>query len=279
MAFQPFGYKFDIRSASRVADVKADIRARKKGWFDPGYGARGWICGPFICLWFSAFDRYGPMLFGLIRQDGFGSRIHGRAGSDLNGVLLVAISLPWLVLVLFGMLAAVQHEWSDIAVIGGFILLMLLCFWLAHSDRREAEPLVRFLRDILTATGRSLRATSERHEISEGLTLIVGSRERDAPASALAVHDALLGLGEGDFAILERASEDYIQTMLRDGSFTIEMRRGTGSHFQAARRGVLDTDDARLRFSFEQALAAFLAFGSGKEMPSTFLWLPMSLPG
>lgn len=278
MAFQPFGYKFEVTSPSRTTDVKAIIRERKKGWFDPKNGTRGWICGPFICLWLSAFDRYGPMLFGLIRDDGFGTRISGRAGSDLNGLISTVCLLPLLVFILVEMLTADQFEWNNIAIIGGIIFLALLCFWWAHQERRQAEPLVRFLRDTLTVGDRSRRALSEKDSISEGMTLNVGGQTSGETASAMAIHAALLDLAERDFVILEDGPENYIQTMSQNGSFVVEMRRGPGQHFQATRRNVAATDRTRFHFTFEEARAAFMAFGSGTAAPSMLVWLPMSLP-
>lgn len=277
MAFQPFGYKFEVTSPSQVTEAKAIIRAGKKGWFDPNNGARGWICGPFICLWLSAFDSHGPMLFGLIRQDGFGTKISGRAGSDINGLLLTAVLLPLLVFLLFEAVMAEQNELGDIAILGGAIMLAVLCFWWAHRARREAEPLVRFLHDTITAAGRSLRATSAIATVSEGLTLDMGRGDGGTPASAMAIHAALVDLAEGHFVILSAAPENYIQAISRDGGFMIETRRGPGQHFQAMRRNASDADKLRFHFSFEEALAAFKAFASGTEMPTSLIWIPMTL--
>lgn len=80
MDFQPFGYRFEIISHLSAANTKKAIRDKKTGLFDAKNGARGWVAGPFICLWFSAFDRYGPMLVGLISSENFGARVRGRAG-------------------------------------------------------------------------------------------------------------------------------------------------------------------------------------------------------
>ena len=77
MPFEPIGYRFEVRSPRPPAEVKTGIRSRKKGWFDVKSGARGWIAGPFICLWFSAFDEAGPMLLGIISRDGAGTRVRG----------------------------------------------------------------------------------------------------------------------------------------------------------------------------------------------------------
>jgi hypothetical protein len=86
MPFQPFGYHFQVDLPVRPASAKTAVRQRLKPWFEMKSGARGWIIGPFICLWLRALDRYGPMLFGTIRSQGLGTRISGRAGSDLNGI-------------------------------------------------------------------------------------------------------------------------------------------------------------------------------------------------
>ena len=80
MGFQPFGYRFETFTSLPPAEAKAAIRSKKTSIVDAKNGARGWILGPIICLWFSAFDNYSPMLFGLISTNNLGTRVHGRAG-------------------------------------------------------------------------------------------------------------------------------------------------------------------------------------------------------
>ena len=97
------------------------------GIFDTKNGARGWIAGPFICLWFSAFDRYGPMLFGLISANNLGTRVHGRAGSDLNGVLMFTLLIPLMAWLVFKVVSEGQAS-------GGQLVVTALVFWwAAHS--------------------------------------------------------------------------------------------------------------------------------------------------
>jgi len=91
MAFQPFGCAVDIRSEMAPRAVRSAIRRRWRGWFDPINGSRGWMIGPFICLWRSALDSRGPILLAVVSSDGFGSRISGRAGSDLNGIAMMVL--------------------------------------------------------------------------------------------------------------------------------------------------------------------------------------------
>src|SRR3546814_6101180 len=87
------------------SEVKIAIKSRKKGWFDAKNGARGWIVGPLICLWFSAFDQYGPMLFGVISSDAAGSRVRGRAGSDLNGVVMFSLLIPFMIFIVYKLIS------------------------------------------------------------------------------------------------------------------------------------------------------------------------------
>jgi hypothetical protein len=279
MAFQPFGYRFEIKSPSQPADVKSAIRLRTKKWFDPKNGARGWIAGPFICLWFSALDRYGPMLLGRIVEDGFGTRIKGRAGSDLNGIALYSLWIPTMVLLVYQMVSAGDYTLGQLAIFGGLILLSPLVLWASHKDRRQAEPLVRFLRDAVTVSGRTLRKKSTSVPVSEAINLVVGGENRAGPITSDTIHDALLGLGEGDFVVLEKDPETYLQTASRDGSYIIEMREGDDQrHFQAVRRGAAPTAPERT-FSFEEVLEACLAYSSDMTMPHYLTWEQLHLKG
>jgi hypothetical protein len=98
VAFEPFGYRFEIHSPLAPAEVKTAIRSRSKDWTDPKNGARGWVVGPFVCLWLNLANPNGPMLFGRFKRAEAGTTITGRAGSDLNGLLLYALLLPLLAL-------------------------------------------------------------------------------------------------------------------------------------------------------------------------------------
>lgn len=279
MAFQPFGYRFEVKSPSRPADVKVAIRSRTKKWFDPKNGARGWIAGPFICLWFSALNRSGPMLFGRIVQDGFGTRITGRAGSDLNGIALYSVWLPIMVLLVYQMISAGDYTYGQLAIFAGLILLSPLVFWASHKDRRQAEPLVRFLRDAIAVSERTLRKKSTVVRVSETVTLIVGGENRAGPVTSDTIHDALLGLGEGDFVVLEKGPETYMQTASRDGGYIIEMRDGDHQrHFQATRRGGALTYP-KITFSFEEVLEACVAYSSDATPPHFLMWERLQLNG
>jgi hypothetical protein len=143
MSFQPLGYRFEVKSSMSASSAIAAIRARKKGWFDADYGPRGWVFGSFICLWNSAFDRHGPMVFARIRADGLGTRIVGRAGADLNGTLMYLLLTPFMGWLTFEMAEHDQGSLRAFIVIGlVFGLGLPLTLWINHKDRAAADPII-----------------------------------------------------------------------------------------------------------------------------------------
>ena len=276
MSFQPFGFYFEFRSSFLPSAVKAAIRSRKKGWFDAKNGARGWIVGPCICLWFSAFDRYGPMLFGFISQEDSGTLVRGRAGSDLNGVVAFSLILLFAAFLTFDsieMETASIREMAVLAIV--FLLGGPLLYWSAHKDRREAEPLVRFLRDILTTSGQKLRLGSADVSVSKTFRLKVDGKDYLGSVTVDAIHDALLTVGAGNFVILEAAPETYLQTAFLEGGYLLEKRAGDKSrHFRAIRRGIAPTTRTAIKsaFTFAEVREAFVAYASQCPMPQFLRW-------
>ncbi|MES2452756.1 MAG: hypothetical protein V4610_19560 [Pseudomonadota bacterium] len=281
MSFQPFGYRFEVRSPHSPVEVTTAIRSRKKGWLDPKNGARGWIAGPFICLWFSVFDQNGPMLFGVVSNDGTGTRVHGRAGSDLNGVVMLSLLIPLIAFIAYEQIAegsASLRQLLFVAVV--FLFGGPLIYWFAHKDRKEAEPLVRFIRDAATSSGRTLRRNSAAMTISKGLAMSVGGERLMGVVRPSAIHDALIGVGVGSFVILESGSETYIQTASRKGGYAVEKREGDSrQHFRAVRRSNAPNmtnrpDDI---FEFEEVREIFMAYASETPAPRFVSWERMHL--
>lgn len=221
------------------------------------------------------------MLFGRISSDNFRTKISGRAGSDLNGLAMLSLLMPVMALLLYQMVSAGGPILGQVAIIAGVMLLSPLAFWMSHKERKDAEPLVRFLRDAVTVSGRSLRAKSTDVNISKALTLNVGGEDREGSVTPESIHQALLGAGAGDFVILQSAPETYIQTASRDGGFVLETRQGDRlRHFGAVRRNTAPTStgDSSCIFTFEETLAAFMAYGSETQMPRFLTWEPKYLP-
>lgn len=281
MAFQPFGYPFDISSRLSPADLRRSIRSRSRDWFDTKDGARGWVVGPVVCLWFSALDRHGPMLLGWISPNTWGTRIAGRAGSDLNGLLLLAALTPFVVFCLF-MLASTggSRSLEGVVFAGGFYALICgAVLWAKHAFRREAEPLVRFLRDAAKASS-SRQAQPPAGASFSGLVLTVGGEDYAGDVTPDTIHEVLLGIGRDGSAVLASAPDIYLQTAWRDGGFIMEMRDGgEARHFRAVRseRPVAPKDRSRLTFTFEEVLAVFITYASVEPMPASVTWEPMRL--
>ncbi|WP_139114738.1 ABC transporter ATP-binding protein [Rhizorhabdus dicambivorans] len=275
MAFQPFGFSFHIATSKSPTETKVAIQSRTKRWFDPKNGARGWIAGPLICLWLSAFDNHGPMLFGWVSKSEKGCTIRGRAGADLNGVVMAALILLPTIWIMFKIASNSDGFWPLLIVAS---LSFPLIFWMAHKDRRQGEPLVRFLQDVTAEKSSSVLSTVAAVRISPTLKLSVGGEEVAGPVTPGGLHQALLDAGEGDFIILHSAPERYIQTMAKDGRFFIEKRDGGHmQHFQALRVGVGDKSSERL-FSFDEMLSVLVAYASDQAKPSFISWQRLDMP-
>ncbi|HEX8194525.1 MAG TPA: hypothetical protein VF552_16680 [Allosphingosinicella sp.] len=162
----------------------------------------------------------------------------------------------------------------------GLVLAIPLIFWRAHQARREAEPLIRFVRDSIAVAGPKPCATATAAAISEAFTLEICGESRSGPVTADAIYDSLLALGPGDHAILASAPERYMQTVFRDGGYLLEMRDGNRRrHFEGARQGAVADRHVRRGaiFTFEEALDAFTAYASEAPVPDFLLWKPLHL--
>ena len=261
MAFQPFGYRFSVVSTTPPAEVKARLRAGLKGWFEPKSGPRGWIVGPVVCLWQSAFNKQGPMLLGLISADSLGTRVHGRAGSDLNGVIWSAVLFP-LLGVLFYEVAAEDAVPMTATVFFAIVLLLSpTIFWFAHKDRRQAEPLVNFVRRSLGEAGSTPK---RRVAIHPGpylpMELTVNGEPFPHNADPDAIREAVHSIhhDEAGFLILAHSDDVYVQVVSRNGGFVLEKREGGEETHLVANRA---PDDP---FTAEDVLAALLSYLAGE---------------
>jgi len=279
LRFQPLGYRFEIFARLSPAEAKAAIRSKTTGMFDAKNGARGWIAGPFICLWFSAFDRYGPMLLGLISADNFGTRVHGRAGSDLNGVLMFTLLIPLIGWSVFKVISKGQASGGQLIIIAVIFLVGgPLMYWWAHKDRKKAKPLERFLRQALAQPDARSKATVSAQKIHEGLRLILNGEYLEGPVTDAVIQSTLMRVGNGDFMIIESAPQDYLQTACRDGGYILEVRKGGfGEHYQAVRNGRAVGGPAQVKdaLTYEEVSAAMASYALGDALPSFLRLQPM----
>ena len=153
MSFKPLGYHFEINSHLSPQELRRQLRENKNRWFQAKDGPRGWIVGPFMCLWSSALDRYGPMVLARISPNNFGTKISGRAGADLNGTLLFILITPFMAWLTWKMHDSGQGSFRLFLVVGVIFGLGLpLTLWVNSSDRSHADPLVNFIRKVAGAT-------------------------------------------------------------------------------------------------------------------------------
>lgn len=282
MAIQPLGIKFEVRSPMRSGAAKAAIRQRLKSWMDADRGARGWIAGPFICLWSSVLNRHGPMLFGRIGERGFQTHIVGRAGSDLNGTLMCLLLGP-------AMLGLFALDWANggdatpqfLFVMILFAVLIPLTLWMGHSDRHEGDHLIRFLEDVISEKGKRDRVDASRLSFVRPLSMDFSGEELVENVSAEAVFDALRASTDSDFIILSADEQTYLQTLTDNRGTVIERRDGDATtHRRALRRGAAANSD-RLEdshFTFEETWAVISAYVTGAALPPNIDWHPLDLP-
>lgn len=273
MTLQPFGYPFEILSPLSPDEAKARVRHRAKGWFELKNGARGWIIGPLVCLWWTAMSARGPMLIGWVSPHASGSRIAGRAGSDLNGVIGatligVAFLLAPLVALLIGQDAAEALRFVALSAVI-FVPLWILGAWLRNPMHADADPLVRFVRNAAAPSRpRPSAATPLRT-----LTLTINETARTGAISTAELQEALSEAGPDDILILDAGPEDYIQTCWNEGGFTLERRDGGADrHFRA------ETGSGQTVLGFEDVLGAFTAWAQEARLPDNLRWKTLRLP-
>ncbi len=269
MPFQPFGYRFEVRSELPPDAVKAAIRDRKKGMFDPKDNARGFVAGSFIYLWWGS-SRSAPVLLGRISGDDFGARINGRAGyvSGLIAILMLAPSVAFMFLLL---LANSALSLAPAALFAGLTVIIVLLLW---ADPHDADPLVRFLRSATERPGKVPKVKPlvlpPASSFPKTLTLEESGSEMDGPVTPLMVKESLQAIEGDGFVILASAEQRYVQTVYEADGYVIEKRDGDDEHhYRAARHGSSDSKDI---FDFEETLAIFLAYGAGTPMPTFLQW-------
>lgn len=277
MPFQPFGYPFDIVSPMPTSGVKAAIRAQKSGWFEAKNGPRGWIVGPFLCLWNSVFDRTGPMVLARIVSEGHATRIHGRAGSDLNGLVALAFLTPVIAFVLYEAFQGQSLSAHLVLLIVFFAVGIPLTFWMANSDKREADPLIRFLRRAVEQMSANDIMPGHDAMETEGIRLL-DENENELPATVSTLTTAIQALEIDGFLIIEREAEQYMQVLSRKNEYHLEKREGSADrHFQTSLpKGEVD-DPASYDQAERDLIAIMTDYLYGKDVSHPLKWERMNV--
>jgi hypothetical protein len=264
-AARPFGYSVEIRSALSPEEAKAALRTKMTGWFDMKSGPRGWIVGPWLCIWLDAFDQAGPMMLARITGDGAGSHIRGRAASNFKGVMIAGILAPAAIAIpaIYLSTGGAQYAWMLLPAFA-CLAISLLILWSGHLFRAEAGPLIRVVRNIVEPQpGKKVAKPRARDRTPiQTATLIVDGEETGKPPSADAIAQAISEMEPGGFLIVAFAPEAYMQAALEYDRFSLEKREGgRDRHFRAAGE-----------FEAEEIAEAMTAYLLGRKSADRFVW-------
>lgn len=278
MKFQPLGIPFDLRSLASPREVRRALRARKLGWF--GWfswkdGARGWILGPFMSLWLEPVDPRGPSLFGFISRDGAGTRLRGFAGWNLAPIYAILL----FDLYLLGCVV-VNGDLGDPEALLGLGLFGGLPMLLSHGLRGQARPLILFVQDVMTDTTWPDEETADT-ALDRPLTLNVNNDDLTGPVTARAIREALVSLPQMALMTATAAPETYLRTIVTlEGTYLLEKREGAYErHYQAVRADPAADPKAASMFTFEEVLAAFIAYATDSQSPAFLRWEHQRYPG
>ncbi len=259
------GYSFEVHSMMSPIEAKAAIGSKLKNWFAIDDGARGWCVGPVMCLWLGLGYYQGPSVVAWISADNFGTRIRGRAGRGLVQTAAVMAGLTVLVMVFWHMPASGPRkiEWTL-----PLATMMALLWWSSGWSRRDADPLVQFLRLTLgEETPKPRRKVAGPEGALLSMNLSVDGNEIAKGATPDQVRwgiETIERKGPNGFLILSRDDQHYMQTALEAGGFVLEKREGSSkSHFRAASGSVAAGNFAQRHFTGEDVTQALFDYLKG----------------
>jgi hypothetical protein len=186
---------------------------------------------------------------------------------------MLLLFVPVMIAVILGMSVTEPVPVAPLILCGALLMFGIpLTLWIAHKDRRNAAPLVRFLVNSL-ATGKPPRRPKYRGPaFTRKLRLDLGGETVKADATAEAVHEALLDIADHGFVLLNQSDTEFIQSEEGGRGYYIELRAAG----RGLMRGYSEHGEA---LDFEEALAAFVAFGTRGAMPASIRWKPVRARG
>ena len=262
--FRLFGQPFEVRSSFSREKAKAALRKQKVGWFNPKTGPRGWILGSLLCLqWSALYDRGAAVTVARIAEDGFGSRVHGRAGIDLASVGLIAVIAGVVIFSIYSLLT--EHSAAILLFDVAVLLIPGAVLWLRLVSPENPAPLVRFIQHALErSTVRSTQISPSHLDRTpvQSAKLNVNGQQRRAPPSEYDVAQAILAMKPGGFLIIAFGSSTFMQTALEYDRFTIERCNGSDQKL----------DRAQGDFGRDETIAVMAAYLRGSEPSEQIIW-------
>src|SRR3546814_3334450 len=83
------------------------------------------------------------MLFGVISSDAAGSRVRGRAGSDLNGVVMFSLLIPFMIFIVYKLISQGTASFRQLLVIAVVFLLGGPLIYRSEEHTSELQSLMR----------------------------------------------------------------------------------------------------------------------------------------
>ncbi|SFO85377.1 hypothetical protein SAMN04488060_0308 [Qipengyuania nanhaisediminis] len=260
--------RFEIRSATNVAETRQRVRALLRPWFDPKPGPRGFALGRLVCIW-SGLSLYHTFeLVALIRRDGWGARISGITvlmQAALALVLVPAVAAVWAAV---GMVTGELYAMGAVPILLVSILALALAAWLLRRNNNEHNAIVGLLRkefepqespEPLTFA----RPTGEPGRMAmdvSGTRTIENVTIEELTAALDAMHD-----GHETHVILSKSETEFVQTAASAFGYSVEWRNVGDDWPRNARRigaGSIAT------FQIEEVKQLFCAYLYGaREFP------------
>jgi hypothetical protein len=172
-----------------------------------------------------------------IADDGFGSRVHGRAAFDLGSLGLIGVVTG---VVIFSMYAFVLQirNFAPILFFNAVVLLIVgAVLWLRLAFPEDADPLVRFIRRVLEKpTVRSIEVAPSHFDRMpvQSAKLNVDGNDLGAPPSEYDVAQAIVAM-KPSFLIIDFGSNAFMQTVLEYDRFILEKCEGSDHELYRAK--------------------------------------------
>ncbi|MFB0612173.1 hypothetical protein [Aurantiacibacter poecillastricola] len=263
---------FRIQSRLPPEQVRGLVKGAFVDWFEIREAPRGWIIGPLMCVWRTAFTNDNTV-YALILRAGWRTRVVGFSLSD--------VARPFFALCLLAILWGIWNQYAagEMLLRGAILfsviigaLFTLLARW--PMAKRE-PPSVRFLRRLIEQD----RAVSE--EVEEvplptfecnprALDLILSGMPTGRVESAADVISAFRKVEDAseEFIILAASDEQFIQSAPMGDGFIVEWRDGSEDRHFTARLAA----DREEELCAREALALLLTFAHDAAWPDSVIW-------
>jgi hypothetical protein len=198
-----------------------------------------------------------------ISDDGFGSRVRGRAGVDLASLGLIG-AVAWIGFLSIYVFALRGGDLPSALLFCGVAVIPGAVLWLRLVSPVDADPLVRFIRRVLEKpTKRSIEVVPSHFDRTpvQPAKLNVNGREIGAPSESDAAQ-AILAMKPNEFLIIDFGSNNFMQTALEYDRFILEKCEGNDHELFRAKGD----------FDANEVIAVMAAYLRGAQSSKPVVW-------